>query len=76
MTEQRCAVYNRIKGSDELAFMTFVSDDYARKALARGELEQNEEGTLVVVPQPMNEMSPAEKRAYVLAKERKARSNR
>lgn len=66
----RRAVYN------EHGFMAFVSETYAEKGLARGELAENEDGVLMVVPQPVKQMTPEEKRAYHLAKEREARSNR
>lgn len=66
----RRAVYN------EHGFMTFVSESYAEKAIARGELTENEEGVLMLIPQDVRQLTPEEKRALVLAKERKARSNR
>jgi hypothetical protein len=67
---ERRAVYN------EHGFMAFVSQDYAAKGLKRGELQETDDGHLMVVPQPVNKMTPAEARAYHLAKEREARSNR
>ena len=69
MSERR-AVYN------EQGFMAFVTQDYATKGLKRGELTEDEDGNLFVVPQPVKQMTPEEKRAYHLAKERQARSNK
>lgn len=69
MSDRR-AVYN------EHGFMAFVTASYADKAIARGELKENEEGVLMVVPQPVRQLTPEEKRALHLAKEREARSNR
>lgn len=69
MTERR-AVYN------EQGFMAFVSPDYADKGLKRGELQETEEGHLMVVPQAIREKTPEEKRREHLAKEREAKSNR
>lgn len=55
-------------------YMLHVSDDYAGKALARGEVRQDaDNGHLYVVPQAMNTLTEAEKRAIRLAKERRAR---
>lgn len=49
------------------------SDEYVAKALARHEIVRNESGHLVVVPQPINQMTGDEKRRYALAKERAKR---
>ena len=49
------------------------SEAYVAKALRRGELVRSDEGHLVVVPQPLRELTPDEKRRNVLAKERKNR---
>lgn len=46
------------------------SDEYVEKALARGELVRSEDDYLVVVPQPIRELTPEEKRRLVLARER------
>jgi hypothetical protein len=51
-------------------YMILVSDDYAAKALARGEAVESEQGHLVVVPQPMNELDGETKRRLRLKKER------
>lgn len=56
---------------------TFVgfapSDTYVEKALARGELVRSDDGHLVVVAQPIRELTPDEKRRLVLARERAKR---
>jgi hypothetical protein len=55
-------------------YMTTVTSSYADKALARGEVGTDADtGHLVVIPQPINELTEAEKRAIRLAKERAAR---
>lgn len=55
-------------------YMLTVSHEYADKAVARGEAALDEEsGCLVVIPQPMNELSELEKRKIRLAKERAKR---
>ena len=54
-------------------YLIHVSEEYARKALARGELRLSDEGHHVLIEQPINEMDEATKRRYRLAKERKAR---
>lgn len=52
-------------------YMMHVPSTYAAKALARGEVANTEEGVLVVIPQPMNELDGETKRRLRLAKERK-----
>ncbi len=51
-------------------FMAWVGEDYLASALARGEVVEDDDGVLRVVPQPVRELSPEEKRRLVLAKER------
>lgn len=50
-------------------FLTVVTDEYAVRALNRGEAVLCE-GHLVVVPQPIRELTPDEKRRIAQAKER------
>lgn len=52
-------------------YMMHVTDEYAAKALSRGECEQDEKGHLLVIPQPLNELDGETKRRLRLAKERK-----
>lgn len=66
----RHAIYN------EQGFMLFADDAYVEKAMARGELTQDDDGVYWVVAQPVRQLTPEEKRAWHLAKEREARSNR
>lgn len=66
----RRAVFN------DQGFMAYVSEEYVEKALARGELKEGEDGVLMLIPQPARTLSPEEKRAWHLAKEREAKSNR
>lgn len=54
-------------------FMTWISEPYMKAALKRGEICEDEEGVLRVIPQPIRELSPLEKRALVLRKERSKR---
>lgn len=54
-------------------YMCLVSDEYAAKALSRGEAGESEEGHLVVIPQAIRPLTPEEKRRIVLAKERSKR---
>lgn len=57
--------------SPDGGYMLTVSHEYAAKAVARGEAAMDEEsGCLVVIPQPINELSELEKRRRRLAKER------
>jgi hypothetical protein len=51
-------------------FMMYASDDYVEAALRRGELEEDEEGHLMLIPKPIRTMTPQEKRNYERAKER------
>lgn len=53
-------------------FMCVVSDEYAVRAVARGEAVISE-GHLVVVPQDARPLTPEEKRKIVQAKERAKR---
>ena len=52
-------------------FLALGSDEYEARALARGEAVVAESGRLVVIPQPIRELTPEEKRRIALAKERK-----
>lgn len=54
-------------------YMMHVSEEYAAKALRRGECARTEEGHLVVIPQPLRTLTPEEKRRHVLARERAKR---
>jgi len=54
-------------------YLAMVTDDYAATALRRGECVVSEDGHLVIVPQPINELSPEVKRRIQLAKERAKR---
>jgi hypothetical protein len=58
---------------NEDGFMLHVSDEYAARAVARGEAVWNSDGHLQVVPQPIRSLSPEEKRRAVLARERAKR---
>lgn len=51
-------------------FMLWASEDYVAAALRRGELEEDEDGALRLIPKPVRAMTPKEKRNYVLAQER------
>jgi hypothetical protein len=51
-------------------FMLWASEDYVLAALRRGELEEDENGALKIIPKPIRVMTPQEKRNYERAKER------
>ena len=52
-------------------FMLYASEDYIASALKRGELAEDEEdGSLRVIPQSVRALTPEEKRRLVLAQER------
>jgi hypothetical protein len=51
-------------------FLTLVSSEYEAAAIRRGEAVVTDDGYLVVVPQPIKELTPEEKRRIALAKER------
>ncbi len=53
-------------------YLTSVTREYARKALARGEVVKVD-GHLVVVPQPVHQLTPDERRRIHLAKIRAKR---
>lgn len=53
-------------------YMTLVTEEYAVRAVARGEAVISE-GHLVVVPQDARPLTPEEKRKIVQAKERAKR---
>lgn len=54
-------------------FVAVVSDEYRARAIARGECVVSDDGYLVVLPQPIRELTPEEKRRLALAKERAKR---
>lgn len=54
-------------------FMLAVSDEYAAKAVTRGEAAWSEGGDLITIPQPLRPLTPEEKRRIQLRKERDSR---
>lgn len=52
-------------------YVMHVSETYAAKALARGEVARTDSDVLAIIPQPINELDGETKRRLRLAKERK-----
>ncbi len=51
-------------------FMLYAPEEYVERALKRGELTEDDDGSLRVVAKPVRTLTGPEKRALVLAKER------
>ena len=51
-------------------FMLYASDEYIAAGMRRGELEEDDEGAVRIIPKPVRALTPEEKRRQVLARER------